>query len=67
MKNNLYVTTPYNTMKTINSNFELEIKANKKYVISLGIDYHNNTEVVKVIPNIVKLRHDNKQTFSDPR
>lgn len=48
MKNNLYITTPYVTFKTITCNFELEIKAKKKYVLSFGVDYQNRTEVVKV-------------------
>lgn len=48
MKNTLKITTPYQSCKTISSNFNLDVEAGHKYIFGLDMDYQNETKLVKV-------------------
>lgn len=48
MKNILKITTPYQSFKTISSNFNLDVEAGRKYIFGLDLDYQNKTNLVKV-------------------
>nr|XP_023014254.1 uncharacterized protein LOC111504019 [Leptinotarsa decemlineata] len=47
MKNYLEITTPFSSFKTIESNFDLNIEAGRRYILGLNFDYQNQTELIK--------------------
>mgnify|MGYP005984094427 FL=1 len=49
MKNDLRITTPYDTFKFITSSYNLQIIPGHKYDLGLGLDYQNRTRWIRVM------------------
>jgi hypothetical protein len=49
MKNDLRITTPYDTFKIITSFCNLKIIPGHKYEVGLDLDYQNRTRWIKVM------------------
>ncbi|XP_018566495.1 uncharacterized protein LOC108907336 [Anoplophora glabripennis] len=47
MRNSLKVDTPYQSMKTISSNFNFVVDTGRAYIFGLDVDYQNMTKLIK--------------------
>lgn len=48
MENDLRISTPYESCKSIISEYKLEINPGNKYFLALNLDYQNQSRWIKV-------------------